>query len=238
MIVVEPGHFGRGLSAACVGIMRGIAADHGLPSLVAPVRPTEKPRYPLIPMDDYAGWRRTDGSLFDPWLGVHERLGGIGARIAPESMTVRGTVAEWETWTGLSMPQTGTNVVPGGLVPVEIDRERVAGVYLEPNCWMVHRARCPPIDFGGADPDSGLTRRWIQGPPRRRGPSQPVGSRSNVVRKSASAWGTSRACSAASTHRGTRPGPTGYGHLAHRTRPVRRPGFVGSPRREIGRAHV
>jgi len=26
-------------------------------------------------------------------------------------------------------------------VPVEIDRERDMGLYVEPNCWMVHRAR-------------------------------------------------------------------------------------------------
>ncbi len=141
MIVVERGHLGRGLSAACVGVMRGIAADHGLPSLVAPVRPTGKHRYQLISMEHYAGWRRADGSLFDPWLRTHERVGGTLARIAPESMTVRGTVAEWETWTGLPMPQTGSYLVAGGLVPVEIDRERDLGLYVEPNCWMVHRAR-------------------------------------------------------------------------------------------------
>jgi hypothetical protein len=29
-------------------------------------------------------------------------------------------------------------VVPGALVPVEIDRERDEGHYLEPNVWMVH----------------------------------------------------------------------------------------------------
>jgi GNAT superfamily N-acetyltransferase len=140
MIVVEADHLGRGLSRACIEVMRGIAADHGLPHLVAPVRPTEKHRHPLIPMERYAGWRRADGSLFDPWLRTHERVGGFGAGVAPSSMTVRGTVAEWEAWTGLPMPGTGSYVVPGALVPVEIDRERDVGRYVEPNYWMVHRA--------------------------------------------------------------------------------------------------
>jgi len=139
MIVVEPGQLGRGLSRACIEVMRGIAADHGLASLVAPVRPTEKHRYPLIPMARYASWRRANGSLFDPWLRTHERVGGFGAGVAPSSMTVGGTVAEWETWTGLPMPGTGSYVVPGALVPVEIDRERDVGLYVEPNYWMVHR---------------------------------------------------------------------------------------------------
>ena len=31
-------------------------------------------------------------------------------------------------------------VVPGALVPVEIDRERDEGLYVEPNVWMVHPA--------------------------------------------------------------------------------------------------
>ncbi len=66
---------------------------------------------------------------------------GVGTGVAPESMTIRGSVAEWEAWTGLPMPETGSYVVPGGLVPVEIDRERDMGLYVEPNYWMVHRAR-------------------------------------------------------------------------------------------------
>jgi hypothetical protein len=39
------------------------------------------------------------------------------------------------------MPQSGSYLVPGGLVPVEIDSERNMGLYVEPNCWVVHRAR-------------------------------------------------------------------------------------------------
>jgi hypothetical protein len=31
-------------------------------------------------------------------------------------------------------------VVPDALVPVEIDRERDEGLYVEPNVWMVHSA--------------------------------------------------------------------------------------------------
>jgi hypothetical protein len=141
MIVVAPDRLGLGLSAACLGVMRGIVADHGLASLVAPVRPTEKHRYPLIAMERYASWRRADGSLFDPWLRTHERVGGIGAGVASESMTIRGSVAEWEDWTGLPIQETGSYPVPGALVPVEIDREGDMGVYVEPNYWMVHRAR-------------------------------------------------------------------------------------------------
>jgi hypothetical protein len=53
-------------------------------------------------------------------------------------MRVAGTVAEWEEWTEIALPESGAYVVPGALVPVEIDRERDEGVYVEPNVWMVH----------------------------------------------------------------------------------------------------
>jgi hypothetical protein len=53
-------------------------------------------------------------------------------------MRIPGTVAQWEDWTGLAFPESGWYVVPGALVPVEIDRERDEGLYVEPNVWMVH----------------------------------------------------------------------------------------------------
>ena len=56
-------------------------------------------------------------------------------------MRIPGSVGEWESWTGLRFPDSGCYVVPGALVPVEIERERDEGVYVEPNVWMHHRIR-------------------------------------------------------------------------------------------------
>ena len=53
-------------------------------------------------------------------------------------MRIPGSVADWEEWTELTFAETGAYVVPGALVPVEIDRERDRGLYLEANVWMVH----------------------------------------------------------------------------------------------------
>jgi hypothetical protein len=39
---------------------------------------------------------------------------------------------------GRALPESGAYVVSGALVPIEIDRERDEGVYVEPNVWMVH----------------------------------------------------------------------------------------------------
>jgi hypothetical protein len=134
--IVDPGRQGEGLSASIVEGMRRVAAAAGFRELIAPVRPTWKERYPLIPLERYAHWRRDDGLPFDPWIRLHVRLGAELAEICPESMRVTGTVAEWEEWTGLRFPAEGDYVVPGALVPVRF--EEGIGVYVEPNVWMRH----------------------------------------------------------------------------------------------------
>jgi GNAT superfamily N-acetyltransferase len=137
-ILIAPECRGQGLSSRMIERMREIGRAHGLDTLIAPVRPNLKHRYPLTPIESYIAWRRPDGTLLDPWLRTHERLGAEIVKVAPESMRVAGTVAEWEQWAEMAFPETGSYVVPGALVPVEIDRERDEGLYLEPNVWMVH----------------------------------------------------------------------------------------------------
>ena len=136
-ILIDPDFHGRGLSRVMLEHMRGLAHARGW-ELVAPVRPTLKDRYPLTPIERYAEWRRDDGLLFDPWLRAHERLGAELLGVAPDSLISEGTVAELEEWCGLAFPESGSYVVQGALVPVEIDRERDEGIYVEPNVWMVH----------------------------------------------------------------------------------------------------
>ena len=140
-ITIAPECRGQGLSRRMIERMAEIGRAHGLDTLIAPVRPTLKHRYPLTPIERYLSWRRPDGTHLDPWLRTHERLGADIVKVAPESVRVSGTVAEWEEWTGVALPESGTYVVPGALVPVEIDRERDEGVYVEPNVWMVHSPR-------------------------------------------------------------------------------------------------
>jgi hypothetical protein len=134
---------GRGLSSVIVRAMRSIAAARGFADLVAPVRPTRKSEYPLIPMDRYMRWTRHDGLPFDPWLRVHARLGATLEREASTSMLVEGTVAEWESWTGMAFPESGEYTVPGALVPVRVDRSADRVRYVEPNVWMRHATAAP-----------------------------------------------------------------------------------------------
>jgi GNAT superfamily N-acetyltransferase len=137
-ITVDPAYQGQGLSRVMLEAMRGIAADHGLRDLIAPVRPTLKARYPLTPIERYAAWIESDGAPFDPWLRTHWRLGARSVRLAPQSMIIEAPVAKWEEWTGMRFPDSGQYIVPSALQPVTIDRERDIGRYEDPNVWMRH----------------------------------------------------------------------------------------------------
>jgi GNAT superfamily N-acetyltransferase len=136
-VVAQP-HRGRGLSGFLIQAMRTVAGSHGFDHLIAPVRPTWKDRYPLVPIDRYMAWRRQDGLPFDPWLRLHERLGGRMLAACPESVRITATVGEWESWTGMAFPESGDYVVPGALATVRIDRERDIGEHVEPNVWVRH----------------------------------------------------------------------------------------------------
>lgn len=142
-ITLTPAAAGQGLAARMIVGLREAAAAAGASALIAPVRPVLKSRYPLVPMAEYVTWRTDDGRVFDPWLRLHLAVGGEQHGIAYPSMTITGSVAQWQEWTDQPMPASGEYIVPGGLVPLSVDRETDTGTYREPNVWVVHRALPP-----------------------------------------------------------------------------------------------
>jgi hypothetical protein len=127
---------GRGLSRMVIQSMAACAGAVHVDSLVAPVRPNWKERYPLTPIDEYASWTRDDGLPFDPWMRVHARLGAAVVCPAPRSFLIEAPVADWEQWTGMAFPAPGEYVFPRGLAPLRI--QDGIGTYWEPNVWMRH----------------------------------------------------------------------------------------------------
>jgi hypothetical protein len=137
-VVIHPDYQGQGMSLPIINAVRAVTKVQGFPALIIPARPNEKTRYPLISIDDYIKWTNEDGLLFDPWLRVQVRAGAKIIKTCHESKTIRGTRAEWEEWTGMHFPQSGEYVIPGALVPVEMNVENDEGVYVEPNVWLLH----------------------------------------------------------------------------------------------------
>lgn len=137
-ITLLPSHRGRGGSRVVLDAMRRWAAELGLRHIFAPVRPTMKHLEPFLPMEEYVA--RTEATMLpaDPWLRVHIRAGGRIEKVAPTSMVVAGTIADWRRWTGMEFFASGPTVVPGALVPVHVSLEQDHAVYVEPNVWVRH----------------------------------------------------------------------------------------------------
>mgnify|MGYP006916516597 CR=1 FL=1 len=106
--------------------------------MVLPLRPILKSKYPLIAFEKYISWKEADGSPFDPWLRVHTKLDGLPLGIADDSITIHGSIQDWEMWTGMRFPETGSYIIPEAMIPIRVDREQNAGIYIEPNLWVQH----------------------------------------------------------------------------------------------------
>ena len=59
-------------------------------------------------------------------------------KVAPTSMVVAGSLADWRRWTAMDFSASGPVAVPGALVPVHVSLEQDHAVYVEPNVWMRH----------------------------------------------------------------------------------------------------
>jgi GNAT superfamily N-acetyltransferase len=137
-IAIHPDYQNQRLSVSMVQAMRAIGQAKGFRYLVAPVRPSQKRQYPLTPIDNYIHWTNAEGLPFDAWLRVHVRLDARIIRPCHEAMTIHGSRAEWERWTGMKFPQSGDYYIPGALNPMRMDSEQDKGTYVEPNVWLVH----------------------------------------------------------------------------------------------------
>lgn len=137
-VAVDVAYAGRGLSYHLLAALRDAAKKQGHDVLVAPVRPNAKHHEPHLPMSDYIRKVRDDGLPADPWLRVHARAGARIVQVAPTSMVMAGSLAEWRAWTGLPFDRTGEVVVPEALVPVHCDVAHDYAVYVEPNVWVHH----------------------------------------------------------------------------------------------------
>lgn len=137
-IMVAPRLARRGISGVMLRAMRENCRRLGHRELWAPLRPTAKEHEPETPFAEYCARRREDGLPFDPWIRAHVRAGAAIVKVAPRSVVIPGTLAEWRAWTGLPFDKSGAAIVLGALVPVHVSLEQDHAVYVEPNLWVRH----------------------------------------------------------------------------------------------------
>ena len=103
---------------------------HGLGNLIAPVRPSPRSATRSSRSSATPPGRAPTGCRSTP--GCASTRGSAGGSCAPsrESLRITGTVAEWESWTGLALPESGVYVFPHGLAPLAVDREDDVGALL------------------------------------------------------------------------------------------------------------
>lgn len=137
-ITIHADYQGQGVSYEMIKAIRSLAEQRQFQALLVPVRPSLKSRYPITPMEQYARWKRKDGTPFDPWLRAHWRHEAEILKIAHPSMIIEASIDQWEQWTKLQFPESGDYVIPDALVPIQIDRVMEVGRYIEPNVWVHH----------------------------------------------------------------------------------------------------
>jgi GNAT superfamily N-acetyltransferase len=145
-ISVAAAHRGRGIPELLIRHAVVHARQAQLSSVIAPLRPTSKHRYPLIDIDEYVSWERSDGLVFDPWLRLHQRLGAEICGTARQSLVIRQRTDRWEQHIGFRMPAPGKYIVPGALCPIVVDEVGI-GTYMEPSIWIRHA-----VDFNSLSP--------------------------------------------------------------------------------------
>ncbi|MDO4575678.1 MAG: hypothetical protein Q4D98_10755 [Planctomycetia bacterium] len=135
--VVLPEFRGYGLAEPLVREMQATAKKWGLSRFIAPLRPTQKHRYPLMDIADYMNWRNPDGSPFDAWLRLQTRLGAEIIGPARRSIVITAPLSDWSEWTGLEFPYPGDYIVPDAAVPLRV--ENGVGTLVSPSIWIVAR---------------------------------------------------------------------------------------------------
>lgn len=126
-----------GLSADLLRVLRDQALSLGYEGLVAPVRPSAKSKMPHLDISAYSCVRLQDGRHFDPWVRVHESLGGRILRTTERSMWWWGSREQWEEWLSMRLPDNG-RLVPSGSIGwlTLVDGW---GELVEGSIWILHK---------------------------------------------------------------------------------------------------
>jgi GNAT superfamily N-acetyltransferase len=127
---------GRGIGAALLGRLSGLAAGTGLVRTLVLVRPHGKSAHPLTPFVRYLHATDDNGAPFDGWLRAAWNAGLVPVRAVDRSLVASAPLPAWSAWCGgRRFPTSGPELVPGAIKPTIVEHERDEGRYREPHLW-------------------------------------------------------------------------------------------------------
>lgn len=132
---------GSGVAQCLIDRTKEAALNCGFDTMIAPVRPTFKHKFPDISMDEYIQKKNEAGEVFDPWLRQHVNSGGEILNVCEESVLIDASLGKWREWTGLSLTEAGAVQLPGGLDVLNVNLEKNIGTYREPNVWVRYKLK-------------------------------------------------------------------------------------------------
>lgn len=125
-----------GLSRILLEKLVSLAKSLGYKGVLAPVRPVYRWRALHLSLDEYADFRLKNGEHFDPWLRVHERIGGEIIGTCPGSAIFTAPVSDWQDWSKMKLPNRGRVLVPNAINYLEI--QNGIGTLKEDSIWVTH----------------------------------------------------------------------------------------------------
>jgi GNAT superfamily N-acetyltransferase len=133
---VLPDYQKFGLSKTLLEELVKKAKSLGYKGMVAPVRPIYRFRMPDLTIQDYVNVRLPDGEHFDPWVRIHERIGGQIIGVCPASAVFSAPITDWQDWSKMKLPENGKVLVPNAINYLEIKDS--LGVLKEDSIWILH----------------------------------------------------------------------------------------------------
>jgi hypothetical protein len=136
---VSPDHRKRGLAACLLSQGKALVKNLNFNTVIAPIRPTLKAKYPEVSMASYLNMKNEEGEILDPWLRQQALEGADIMNVCSVSFIVQAPIKDWERWTQRSYAQNGKYRADQALALVTIDLNNNLGTYVEENVWIKYK---------------------------------------------------------------------------------------------------
>jgi len=134
-VIVRSKFKNQGYSKVILSYAKRFLTTSSFTNLVIPIRPTNKHKFPTMPMREYLDLKN-ENEVYDPWIRTHLKGGAEVIKVCERSMIMDGNIEFWKTILKKKSLKSGQYTLSGALNLISIDVENDIGVYVEPNIWI------------------------------------------------------------------------------------------------------